>query len=406
MDMMATRRHFLKGAALGAAFAALPPGARLVMGATSAKEPLLFVLLRGGTDGLNLIAPADDKNLIAARSATLIPSSGFQLAGGLTAQDWRLHPSAPELNSLYQARQLAIVHAAGIPFASRSHFEMQQLAEAGAVDLTTTTTLGGWIGRYAAATAVNGTFAVSALGLATLPFSMANDYGAVGIYDANNFKINSAAELAFLQNAYANPISTTNPIATALTVEAKDALNAVQAFQAFNNGYVVPKGYGTDSLSRGLSIAAELMKHGAGLQLGAFEYDNWDTHVAQDTRFPPAVAILSAALGAFWNDVTAAGLKVTLIVMSEFGRRITSNASGGTDHGHGNMMLVLSTSVSGGRMYGQWPGLAPAQTDLGDLAVTTDSRQVLLEAIAARRHDAPANLFPSLTVAKPLNMFV
>jgi uncharacterized protein (DUF1501 family) len=117
------------------------------------------------------------------------------------------------------------------------------------------------------------------------------------------------------------------------------------------------------------------------------------------------VATLSKALGAFWNDVTAAGVKVTLIVMSEFGRRITSNASGGTDHGHGNMMLVLSTAVAGGRMYGKWPGLAPTQTDLGDLVVTTDSRQVLMEAIAARRNDFPANLFPTLAVQQPLNMF-
>jgi uncharacterized protein (DUF1501 family) len=300
---------------------------------------------------------------------------------------------------------LALVHAAGIPFASRSHFEMQQLAESGAVDITTTSTLGGWIGRYAAATAVHGTFAVSALGVATLPLSVSNDFNAVGILDANHFNIGSAERLAYLKQVYASPISA-NPIATALTTQANDAIGAVQAFASINGGYTLPAGYGTDSLSKGLSIAAELMKKGAGLQLGAFEYNNWDTHVSQAARFAPAVTTLSKALGAFWNDITTAGLKVTLIVMSEFGRRIASNASGGTDHGHGNVMLVLSTSVAGGRMYGQWPGLAPAQTDLGDLAVTTDSRQVLVEAIAARRKDVPANLFPTLTVQHPLNMFV
>jgi uncharacterized protein (DUF1501 family) len=190
-----------------------------------------------------------------------------------------------------------------------------------------------------------------------------------------------------------------------LPAAANGAIAAVQSFQALNSGYVVPPGYGTDSLSRGLSIAAELMKKGAGLQLGAFEFDDWDTHVAQDIRFAPSVTILSKALGAFWNDIAAAGLKATLIVMSEFGRRIASNANGGTDHGHGNAMLLLSTSVSGGQMYGQWPGLAPAQTDLGDLAVTTDSRQVLVEAIAAGRGDLPPNLFPSLTIQQPLNLF-
>jgi uncharacterized protein (DUF1501 family) len=403
MLMPITRRSFIKGAALGTAFAALPPGARLVMGA-SAKESLLFVLLRGGTDGLNLVAPVDDTDLNAARSKALIPSSGFKLAGGLTSQDWRLHPSAPELNALYQSGQLALVHAAGIPFGSRSHFEMQQLAEAGAVDITTTPTLGGWIGRYAAATAVNGTFAVSALGVATLPFSVSNDFHAVDILDANHFNLNSPELLAFLKSAYATPVMA-GPIANSLSIEANDALNAVGTFQSINSGYTVPSAYGNDSLSHGLAIAAELMKHGAGLQLGEFEYNNWDTHTTQDTRFPPAVAILSKALGAFWNDITAAGLRATLIVMSEFGRRIASNASGGTDHGHGNIMLVLSNAVSGGRMYGRWPGLAPPQTDQGDVAVTTDSRQVLVEAISARRGDLPPNLFPTLAVQQPLNLF-
>ncbi len=401
--MPLNRRNLVKGAALGTVFAALPLGSRIVL-ANTAKEPLLFVLLRGGTDGLNLVAPVDDQNLVAARNSALIPGSGFRLSGGLTNQDWRLHPSAPELYALYQSRQLALIHATGIPFASRSHFEMQQLAEAGSVDIATTPTLGGWIGRYAAAAAVSGTFAVSALGVATLPLSVSNDSSAAGILDANEFNIASAERLAFLRHAYASPISA-NPIAAALPTAANDAIAAVQAFQALNSGYVVPSGYGTDSLSRGLSIAAELMKKGAGLQLGAFEYDNWDTHVSQDVRFPPAVAILSKALGAFWNDITAAGLKATLIVMSEFGRRLASNANAGTDHGHGNVMLVLSTAVAGGQMYGQWPGLAPAQTDLGDLAVTTDSRQVLVEAIAARRNDLPPNLFPSLTVHQPLNLF-
>ena len=182
-------------------------------------------------------------------------------------------------------------------------------------------------------------------------------------------------------------------------------LNGVAAFQAYNNGYVVPAAYGTDTLSRGLSIAAELLKAGAGLQLGAFEYDNWDTHVGQAGVFPNSVATISKALGAFWNDISAAGLKATVIVMSEFGRRIAGNASGGTDHGHGNAMMVLGPSVKGGRLYGSWPGLAPAQTDQGDLAVTIDSRQVLLEAINARRGDAPTGLFPAMIASTPLNLF-
>lgn len=237
-----------------------------------------------------------------------------------------------------------------------------------------------------------------------IPLSINDDQSAVDILDVKSFRLASAEKLNFLKQVYA-PTSGSSVLRTPLAAQAGDAIQAVEGFQSIDSGYSTPPSYGTDSLSKGLSIAAELMKHGAGLQLAAFEYNNWDTHVSEAARFPPAVTILSKALGAFWNDVAAAGLGVTVVVMSEFGRRIASNADGGTDHGHGNVMMILSSAVLGGRMYGQWPGLAPAQTDLGDLAITTDSRQVLLEAITRGRGDAPANLFPGLTIQKPLRLF-
>ncbi|HEV2678272.1 MAG TPA: DUF1501 domain-containing protein [Aliidongia sp.] len=400
------RRDFLRGAALGTLLAGLPSGARIALGATTGtKDALLFVILRGGMDGLNLVAPVDDANLNAARPKTLIPATGFSLANGLTRQDWRLHPSAPELQALYQAGHLALVPASGTPAASRSHFEMQQLAECGVTDLSATSQFGGWVGRYAGASSVQGTFAAMACGEATLPLSISDDLSALCIANSSSFSVSSPEKLAFLQQEY-GAATGGGGLAAALATQAMAGVNAVQRFAAINAGFVKPAAYGTDTLSTGLSIAAELMKQGAGLQLGVFEYDNWDTHVNQDSRFAPAVATLSKALGAFWGDVNAGtSANVTMIVMSEFGRRIASNASGGTDHGHGNVMLVLSNAVIGGRMYGTWPGLAAAQTDLGDLAITTDARQVILEAIAARRHDAPANLFPGLQAQHPLNLF-
>ena len=400
------RREFLRSAALGSLLAGLPAGARIALGATSTtKDALLFVILRGGMDGLNLLAPVDDANLNAARPKTLIPAAGFQLANGLTAQDWRLNAAAPELQALYQAGHLALIPASGTEAASRSHFEMQQLAECGVTDLSTTSQFGGWVGRYANASAVQGTFAAMACGVPTLPLSISDDLSALCIANAPGFSVSSAEKLAFLQQEYGLGPTGSSP-AAALATQAMLGVNAVQRFATLTSGFVTPAAYGTDSLSTGLSIAAELMKQGAGLQLGVFEYDNWDTHVDQADRFPPAVATLSKALGAFWNDVNAqATAGVTVIVMSEFGRRIISNASGGTDHGHGNVMLVLSNAVAGGRMYGSWPGLAAAQSDLGDVAITTDARQVILETITARRHDAPSGLFPGLVVQTPLNLF-
>lgn len=405
MGVQFGRREFLSGA-MGSLLAGLPFGSRLVFASPASvpKEPILFVMLRGGMDGLNLLAPVDDTNLRAARGTAIFPATGLQIANGLTGQDWRLNSSAPEMNALYQAGNLAFVHAAGIPYGSRSHFEMQQLTESGLVDLTKIQSLGGWLGRYAASTAVNGTFAVSALGVSTLPLSINNDYSAVDVLNAGTFSIRTTQKKTFLQQAYAAPVSASQ-LATSLAGQANDMINAVASFQSYNSGYKTPPGYGTDSLSMGLSIAAELLKAGAGLQLGAFEYSNWDTHVNQVNVFPKSVAIVSQAVGAFWNDMTAANIKATVVLVSEFGRRIVGNASGGTDHGHGNVVTVLGTAVKGGRMYGTWPGLAPAQTDQGDVAVTTDTRQILTEAINARRGDAPSGLFPGIQMGPPLNLF-
>lgn len=404
MSFHASRRSVLTGA-LGATIASLPLGSRMVFAATGSKEPIIWIMLRGGMDGLNLVSPVDDANLRAARSVGIIPTTGFQLANGLTNQDWRLHPSAPELNALYKSGKLAIVHAAGMPFDSRSHFEMQQLTETGQLDLTKVVQLGGWLGRYALDTAVSGTFAVGAYGIATPPTSINNDYAALDLASAGSYRLSSAVKQALLTRAYATPVSPSSSIDVALTEQVRDLLSGVTTFAGINTGYVVPAGYGSDNLSTGLAIVAELLKARAGLQIGALEYDNWDTHTSQASRFPPSVAIVSKALGAFWNDISAAGVKATVIVVSEFGRRIAGNASGGTDHGHGNAMLVLGSSVNGGRMYGNWPGLAPAQTDSGDVAITTDSRAVFLEAITKRRGDAPAGLFPSLANSAPLGIF-
>jgi uncharacterized protein (DUF1501 family) len=119
------------------------------------------------------------------------------------------------------------------------------------------------------------------------------------------------------------------------------------------------------------------------------------------------VTTLSAGLSNFMKDMNASGQKVTIVVMSEFGRRVKSNASGGTDHGHGNVMMVLSTAgtLKGGRIYGQWLGLNPSVLDLGDVPVTTDYRAVLSEVIGKTRSDLPAGLFPGFTATSTLGLF-
>jgi len=151
-------------------------------------------------------------------------------------------------------------------------------------------------------------------------------------------------------------------------------------------------------------VVAEVTKLNAGLQLAEVEFNNWDTHVNQQGRFASSVATLSAGLGSFMADIGSSGHKVTAIVMSEFGRRVKSNASGGTDHGHGNVMMVLGSGVKGGRIYGKWKGLNPSVLDLGDVPVTTDYRSVLSEVISAVRGDLPSGLFAGFTPTPALGL--
>ena len=141
---------------------------------------------------------------------------------------------------------------------------------------------------------------------------------------------------------------------------------------------------------------AQTIKLGLGLRVSTVDFGNWDTHVGQAGQIADQIGILSSALLAFWRDLENHRDNVSVIVMSEFGRRLKSNESGGTDHGHGNAMMMLGPKVMGGRMYGDWPGLANGDLDEGaDLAITTDYRSVLAEMMEGHMGFSDfAKLFP------------
>lgn len=406
--MSFSRRSVLRSAGFGAIAATLPAGLRLSFGAAApaSSHIIVFVLLRGGMDGLNLVAPSDDADLIAARPAGLrLQSAGvgaaLPLANGPSQNDWRLHPSAPELKALYDAGHLAFVHASGIPAASRSHFQMQAMLERGVSDPTAIARTNGWIGQYAVNTGIASSAFAVVSSAPTPPPSVSGDPNAVSLPDPSQFTTGSAARTKFLSAAYA---SAPGLIGT----QARTAIGAVTDFQQLNSHFTRPPAgtYANDAFGRGLSVIAEIIKLGMGLQVAEVEYSNWDTHVNQQPRFSAAASVLSKGLGGFYNDLAAYSKQVTIVVMSEFGRRVQSNADAGTDHGHGNAMLVLGGNVSGGRVYGNWKGLHPALLDQGDVPVTTDYRAVLSEVISATRGDLPAAIFPGLMPSTPLGLFV
>jgi uncharacterized protein (DUF1501 family) len=403
--MVLSRRSLVKSVAAASLAAGCPSGLRLGFAAAAQTSPvLLFVMMRGGMDGLNLVAPSDDTDLIAARPASLrLLNSGrgpaLPLANGPSSNDWRLHPNAIALKTLYDGGQLAFIHAAGNPASSRSHFQMQAFVENGVADAVTLGHTNGWIARYGLATGLGSQDFALLSAEPTLPPSMMGAPMSISLPVPSQFNAGSKARSAFLQSAYENAAGT-------LGAQGRTALNAVGAFASASQGFTQTTGlYGTDSLSQALSVVSEMIKLNVGLQVAEVEFNPWDTHFDQQPRFATNVTTLSAALGAFMTDVAHYNLKVTAVAMSEFGRRVKSNASGGTDHGHGNVMMVMGSGVKGGRIYGQWLGLNPSVLDLGDVPVTTDYRSVLAEVIAHSRGNLPATLFPGFTPAAPLGLF-
>jgi uncharacterized protein (DUF1501 family) len=156
-------------------------------------------------------------------------------------------------------------------------------------------------------------------------------------------------------------------------------------------------GYTAGALSTPLRSVAKLIKADVGLKVATVDFGGWDQHVRLTQGINPLARELSQGLSAFWSDLKDHQRRLTIVTMTEFGRRVEENANGGTDHGSASVMLALGGSVNGGRLYGKWPGLKPTDLHAGDLAVTTDYRQVLQEILVKRRGETtPKAVFPTL----------
>ena len=162
-------------------------------------------------------------------------------------------------------------------------------------------------------------------------------------------------------------------------------------------------GYTDSQFSTSLRSIADLIKMDTGLDVATVDYGGWDHHFEMNLYFPDHAAEMSKSLSAFWHDMADYQDRITVVAMTEFGRRLEENANGGTDHGSGAFMFVLGGAVQGGKMYGDWPGLKTDDLREGDLRVTTDYRQVIQEILLKRRGEpSPKVVFPSLDY-QPLN---
>jgi uncharacterized protein (DUF1501 family) len=415
--MATTRREFLAGCGAAATMIASSRLRSVCFAAEAPAAPnfgiVVVVFLRGGMDGLHLVAPANDKDYVAARPPELRveaegDNAGLALQNSPAGLDFRLHPSAKALKPLYDANQLAIVHACGLITPTRSHRQATDYMERGITEARPTV-IGGWLARHLLAEKPTG-FLPAVATPGGVPLSLRGFTPAASIPDPGDFTIGDENAIAFLRGLYQGDSRVARAGARTL-----DAMKAVQERLPRNDkGEVAP--YEPENgaaypdqgeLGIPLRNLARLIKMDVGLRAATVDFEGWDTHQNQAGRFPGLVEQLAGALAAFHGDLSGYHNRLTVVVKSEFGRRLKPNAAGGTGHGRGGVMLALGANVNGGRMYGAWPGLAAARLENGaDLAVTTDYRAVLAELLVRRLGASRlAATFPGLENYRPLNLF-
>jgi uncharacterized protein (DUF1501 family) len=373
----------------------------------------IYVFLRGGCDGLNLVAPVNDPSYAVERPPELrITDSGndqgLLLKNALAGLDFRLHNRAPELKELYESDSLAIIHAAGLTNGTRSHFDAMDIIERGS--LTNKNLSEGWFTRYLQSTStISSTAKFPSMAIsASMPSSFLGSKNTLALSNLPDYKLRGDArhgellrilydQKTLLGESARNALDSIRYINDRM---AKDASGNIVAYSPETNVT-----YPEIPFARSLKTLSQIIKMDMGLQVATIDYGGWDTHEHQVNIFNTLTEGLSKSLAAFYNDISAYQNRVSILVMSEFGRRLKSNKSGGTDHGHGNVMLALGGNVKGGKMYGQWPGLANEQLDNNvDLAVTTDYRTVLSEIINRRLGNPKLGyIFPGIKEYKPLD---
>jgi uncharacterized protein (DUF1501 family) len=414
-----TRRGFMVGCS--AAIASMTGGLSFTAFGSQNDEPnqsiLIVVFLRGGCDGLNVVLPiaGPDRGYYLERRPNIgVPTSGEGAALPLTDL-FGLHPAAAPLLELYQQKKLAIVHAAGLTSDTRSHFDAMQYMELGTPDSKSMTS--GWLTRHLqSATNLPPEITLPALSAgATLPTSLSGSFEAAAMSTPNDFSFNGNWKYGGAQRHAMRQMYNGG---SWLHEAGLQTLNAVDVIEWGKPGNYTPENgaiYPQNSFGNNLKTVAQLIKMQLGLRVATVDLGGWDTHEYQGDNaggyFAGQLGGLAQGLHAFYTDMSDSGgtdytKRVTIAVMSEFGRSFAQNGSRGTDHGHGNIMFVLGGEVNGGKVYGKWPGLAMEQLyDRRDLQITTDYRQVLSE-ILIRRMGNPnlGAIFPKYGGYQPLNI--
>jgi uncharacterized protein (DUF1501 family) len=381
------------------------------------KKTLICIFQRGAVDGLSMVVPFGERGYYDSRRTIAIQAPGSGDGSALDLDGFfGLHPALAPLEELYRRSEMAIVHAVGSPHPTRSHFDAQDFMETGTPGVKSTRE--GWLNRVlqdtectecegrtlqnAAAHAADhaaGQVSMAAVPslrgvsmTSALPRVMQGNHPALAIPNLSEFGVHRDDEVgSAFRRLYRTERgdAVSNAAGDAVSNAAEEAFEAVRALEAIDPGSYEPTGgaqYPNGDFGRSLREIAQLVKADVGVEIAFADLGGWDTHVRQggaQGQLAGRLGQLGEGIRALYDDLGDRMEDVVILTMSEFGRTVAENGSGGTDHGHANCMLAVGGSVNGGQILGDWPSLERELLYQGrDLAVTTDFRDVFSEVVS------------------------
>lgn len=410
-EIRLSRRNVLAGSLLGLlGWPAASSFAQVSFNSDSAeadRDVVIVIFMRGGMDGMHAVPPIGEDEYYKLRPNLALPKSGNDRVIRLNDL-FGLHPSMKNLFPFFEMGELAVLHAVGSFDQTRSHFEAMNTMERGLAG-GSAGDADGWISRYLRSTRSKDDSPLRAVALtSTLPDSLVGATHAMALPDLTSYRLAVPDDIkdkyvSQLEKLYAkSPLAIGESGQDTLRVMKKLEKLDPRAYSAANSAQ-----YPDSPLGQAMKQAALLVKAEVGLEVACVDAGGWDSHVAQGgtTGYVATLLMdLADAMAAFATDLGPKMNRVTVVAMTEFGRRAYENAGFGTDHGRASAFFALGQGVNGGKVITQWPGLSPSQLEDGDLKVTTDYRDILSELITHRLRANPEPVFGARR-AKPLGVF-
>jgi uncharacterized protein (DUF1501 family) len=398
---MISRRVFLKDGAFALVSLGFAPSfltrTAFAQGRSGRTKQLIAIFQRGAVDGLNVVVPFGEGDYYQARPSIAIPRPG---SGDNAVIDldgfFGFNPRLQPLKRFWDAHQLAIVHACGSPDATRSHFDAQDYMETGTPGMKSTAD--GWLNRYLQTRRVESVTPFRAVALTgQVPRMLQGSSPALAISQIGQFGIR-AGQSTEIANASFEALyaSAADRVLNGTGREAFDAIKMLKTNDPLKYEPEHGADYPRSPFGQALKQIAQLIKANVGIEVAFADVGGWDTHVNQGAgqgQLAGRLDDFSRSIAALVTDLGDRMEDTVVLTMSEFGRAVGENGNRGTDHGHGNAMMVIGGGVRGGRVHGKWPGLSREHRFEGrDLAVTTDFRDVFGEIVV--RHLGVADARP------------